>query len=101
MSKDKLLCLLLNTVKCDHVIEVISSAPHDPLVGTAEARHRLYQRVENRLEVDGGTAYDLEYVRGGGLLLEGFFEIAGLGLHLIEQLHVLECDHRLVGESPQ
>jgi len=39
------------------------------MVGAAETRHRLHQRVENRLEVDGGAADDLEHVSGSGLLL--------------------------------
>src|SRR6516164_6390533 len=39
--------------------------------GAAEARRRLHQRLEHRLEVDGGAADDLEYVSGRGLLLQG------------------------------
>src|SRR6516164_3869633 len=36
-----------------------------------------------------------------GLLLERFLEIARPGLHLLEQLDILDGDHRLVGEGLQ
>ena len=58
------------------MILVIAPAEHSRLVGAAEARHRLHQRVENRLKVHGGAADDLEYVGGRGLLLQRFAEIA-------------------------
>ena len=36
---------------------------------------------------------------GRGLLLKGFLEIVRLGLYLVEQLYVLDCDDSLVGEG--
>ena len=48
---------------------IISSAEHYCLVGAAEARHRLHQRVEHRFEIDRRAADDLEHVSGCGLLL--------------------------------
>src|SRR5256885_5146600 len=47
--------------------------------------------VEDRLEVECGAADALEYVRGRRLLFERF-------LRLVEEPHVLDRDHRLVGE---
>ena len=48
---------------------------HIHLVGAAETRHRLHQRIEHRLEVDGRTADDLEHVGGRGLLLQGLIQL--------------------------
>ena len=41
------------------------------------------------------------HVRGSGLLLERFGEIAGARLHVIEQPHVLDGYDRLLGEGLQ
>ena len=40
------------TARRDHLIGVVLQAEHIGLVGAAEARHSLDQRVENRLEID-------------------------------------------------
>jgi hypothetical protein len=41
----------------------------------------------------------LEHVSGRGLLLQRFREIARLGLHLIEQPRVFDCDQSLMAEG--
>ena len=41
----------------------------------------------------------LEHVCGGGLLLQRFRKIVGARLHFVEQPHVLDGDHGLVGEG--
>ena len=83
------------------MIFIISPPEHRCLVGAAKARHRLHQRVENRLEIDGRTADDLEHVGGRGLLLKRLAQIVGARLNLIEQPHVLDGDDGLVGEGLQ
>ena len=83
------------------MIFIISPPEHRCLVGAAEARHRLHQRVENRLEIDGRAADDLEYVGGGGLLLQRLREVARLRLHLLKQTDIADGDHRLIGKSLQ
>ena len=40
-----------------------------------------------------------EHVGGRGLLLQRFGEVARARLHLVEQPHVLDRDHGLVGEG--
>ena len=50
--------------------------------------------VEHRLRVGDRAADDLQHLGGGGLLLERL-------LGLVEQAHVLDRDHRLVGEGLQ
>ena len=53
----------------------MSKMEHIHLVGAAEARHRLYQRFENRLEVDQRPADHLEHVGGRRLLLACLFQL--------------------------
>ena len=54
---------------------------------------------KHRLQVEGRAADDLEHVARRRLLLERFGQLAGARLHLLEQPHVLDGDHRLVGEG--
>ena len=49
----------------------------------------------------GELADDLEHLGGRGLLLQRFRKVAGPGLHFLEQPHVADGDHRLVGEGLQ
>ena len=53
------------------------------------------------MQVECRAADDLEHVGGGGLLLQRFGKFFGALLHLVEQPHVLDRDHRLVGEGGQ
>ena len=101
MSEDEFLCFLGKAARRDQVILIISPPEHHCLVGAAEARHRLHQRVENRLEIDGRAADDLEHVGGGGLLLQGFAEIVGALAQFVEQPRVLDGDHGLFGKIGQ
>ena len=69
------------------------------LIRFAQARCQLDQRIEHRFEIESGAADDLEHVGSGGLLLERFAQIARACLHLVEQPHVLDRDHGLIGEG--
>ena len=42
---------------------------------------------------------DLQHLGGRGLLLQRLGQLARARLHLVEQPHVLDRDHRLVGEG--
>ena len=42
---------------------------------------------------------DLQHLGGRGLLLQRLGQFARARLHLVEQPHVLDRDHRLVGEG--
>ena len=55
--------------------------------------------LEHRLEGRRRTADDLQHLGGGGLLLQRLGQLARARLHLVEQPHVLDRDHRLVGEG--
>ena len=74
----------------------MSQPEHIRLVGAAEARHRLYQRIENRLEVDRRAADDLEHVGGRGLLLKRLVTFPRSKVDLAVQLRCrLTCGRRL------
>jgi hypothetical protein len=44
-------------------------------LGVAQARGGLYQRVEDRLQLEGRAADDLEHVAGCCLVFERFLEV--------------------------
>ncbi len=69
------------------------------LVGLAQPCRRLERGLEHRLQIEGRAADDLEHIGGGGLLLQRFGQLARARLHLVEQPHVLDRNHRLVGEG--
>src|SRR3954464_7304634 len=66
----------------------------------AKPRRRFDQSIEHCLQIERRAADDLEDVGGGGLLLKGLRKIARARLYLIEQPHILDRDHRLIGEGP-
>ena len=101
MSEDEILCFLGKAARRDQVIFIVSPPKHQCLVGAAEVRHRLHQRVENRLEIDGRAADDLEHVSGSGLLLQRFLRSRVLACTSSNSRDVPNRDHGLVGESLQ
>ena len=50
-------------------------------------------------QIAGRRTDDLQHFGCCGLLLEGFLEIARLGLYLVEQANIFDSDHSLVGKS--
>src|SRR5262249_14764904 len=62
------------------------------VVGAAKAASRFNECLQHRLEIEGRAADDLEYVSGGGLLLQ---RLAQFG----EQARVLDGDDSLRGEG--
>src|SRR6266567_4766447 len=64
----------------------------------AKASRRFDQHVEHRLKIEGRSANDLENLGGRRLLLQRFAQLPGARLHLLEQPHVLDGDHGLVGK---
>src|SRR5262249_25141351 len=61
--------------------------------------HRVSQhRVEHGLKLAGRARDYAEHLRRRSLLLQRLGQVACARLHLVEQAHVLDRDHRLVGE---
>jgi hypothetical protein len=71
---------------------------NDATVCFPQPSGRLEERNEHRLQVEGGAADHLEYVGGGGLLLQRFRQIIGTLSQLFGQAGVLDGDDGLVGE---
>ena len=68
------------------------------ILGPTQARRRLHDSVEDRLELRWRAADDVQHVACGRLVLERLLQLPRARLHLLEQPHVLDRDHRLVGE---
>ena len=70
----------------------LAVASHDTPYLASHSRAAVCQhRVENRSQLAGRTADDLQHVSGGGLLLQGFTQ-------LVEQPRVLDGDDGLSSE---
>src|SRR4029450_12105711 len=83
------------------VVQFTVRPKDETLLGCAKPRRILDQSIENGLKLERRTADDLEDVGGGRLLLQRLAQIAIARLQLGKQPHVLNRDHRLVGESGQ
>src|SRR5262249_7372253 len=82
------------------MIAAVVLEPHDiGLLGVAEPLRGLGDGVEHGLDIRGRTRDDVENFADGGLIFQRFSDLARARLHLIEQPHVLDRDHRLVGEG--
>src|SRR6478735_420022 len=81
--------------KCTVLIET-----HRAKVCATNARCVLQHTLEHRLQVARRAADDLQHLGGRCLLLQRLRKIARLGLHLVEQPHVLYRDHRLIPIVP-
>ncbi len=65
----------------------------------AQLRRAVRNRFKNRHHVSGRAADDAQDLGGRGLLFQRFGDFGVTRLELLEQPHVLDRDHRLVGES--
>jgi hypothetical protein len=76
------------------VVQLTIRSEDKPLLGRAKLRRVFDQSFENRLEIEGRAADDLEHVGGGRLLRQRFAQ-------LIEEARVLDGDDGLGGEHLQ
>jgi hypothetical protein len=81
-------------------LEQLPVEPIDVAVlGTAQPDRTLDQGLQDRLDVEGGAANQLQDVAGGRLLFQSLVQVPVSRLELREQPHVLDRDGRLVGEG--
>src|SRR6516225_8257294 len=73
--------------------------PDNTEYGLAQARGALNDRIEHRLSIRWRPTDDAEDLAGRGLMLQRFRQLARARLHLVEESHILDRDHRLVGEG--
>src|SRR5262245_65191329 len=69
------------------------------VLSLAEPRRALGDHVEHRLDVRERATDDAEHLASRGLVFERFGQVLRTRLHLVEQPHVLDRDHRLVSEG--
>ena len=84
-----------------HAQELPVEAEDERAFRLAQPDGVLGQRLEDRLEVEGGSPDHLEQLAGGRLLLQGDPQLAVARLQLGEQADVLDGDDGLVGEGLQ
>src|SRR5262245_4362834 len=65
----------------------------------AQASRCLQDGINYCLQLVGRARNDVEHVADRSLIVERFLDLAGARLHLVEQPHVLNRNHRLVGEG--
>ena len=73
----------------------------DGVVGLAQLASAFGDGLEHRLHVGRRGGDHVEDVGAAGLVAQRFFQIARLGLHLIEQPRVVDRNHGLVREGFQ
>src|SRR6185503_7995253 len=91
-------------------VQVLESADVDELavvsedsaeLGVAKTQRVGRDRFEDRLHIRWRAADDAQDLAGRGLLLQRFREVAIADFQLGEEAHVLDGDHRLIGERLQ
>ena len=98
MVLDELPVPLGKSVHGTQVKRLALAAEQESGFGFAQARRRLHERVEHRLQIKSRAADDLEHIGGCGLLLQRFLQLARPLLHFLEQPRVLDRDHCLISE---
>src|SRR5262245_25795687 len=73
--------------------------PEDAVRCLAKPSRVRQHGLKYRLKLAGRAADHLQHLGSRGLLLQRLGELARARLHLVEQPHVLDRDHRLVGEG--
>ena len=68
-------------------------------LGVTDADSILQHGCKHRLKIAGRAADDLEHLRRRRLLLQRFGKLPRALLLRLEQPHVLDRDHRLIGEG--
>src|SRR5262249_2121920 len=81
----------------NHCVSV-AKAQND-VVNPTNLCRALDDGVQDRLHVRRRAANDAEHLGGCGLRLQGFAQFCVAFLDFFEQPHVLDSDHRLVGEG--
>ena len=74
---------------------------HGGIIGLTELARPFDNGVQHWLNVRRRGGDDVQNITAPGLVSQCFGEVARLRLHLLEQPHILDGDHRLVGEGLQ
>jgi hypothetical protein len=72
---------------------------HDGIIGPANLACAFDDGLENRPDIGRGGRDHAKDVAASGLVSQRLLQLAGLCLDLIEQPHILDRDHGLVGKG--
>jgi hypothetical protein len=89
------------TVSCHLLVICASVAVNRRDLRFAKLSRGLDQGIKHDLQIERRTADSFQHLSGRGLLPERVGEIGGTLLKRVEQAHVLDGDHRLVGKGLQ
>src|SRR5262247_549779 len=81
------------------MVLAIPQAEHVGMISLAEPSRRLYDAIEDRLQLGRRARNDAQDLRCGRLLFERCPQLAVPCLHLLEQPRVFNRDHGLVGKG--
>src|SRR5262249_10997786 len=84
---------------CNQTVPLAESQYH--VINATNPHGALDDGIENRLHVRGRTADDAEHLGSCGLVLQGLAQFRIPLLDFLEQSHVLDRNHGLIGESFQ
>ena len=84
---------------CDRAICAILVEEQIAKSGPANVRRILQHGLKHRFQFAGRTADDFQHLRGRRLLLQRLAQFLSALLFGVEQPHVLDGDHCLVGEG--
>src|SRR5215467_11365280 len=81
----------------NHNVPLVESQQH--VVNSTNPGGALDDSIKHRLHVRGRAADDAEHLGSCRLMLQGLAQFCVALLDLFEQSHVLDGDHRLIGEG--
>ena len=81
----------------NHSVPLAESQVH--VIDPTNPRRALGDGVEDWLHVRGRAADDAKHLGGCGLMLQGFAQFCIAFLQFLEQPHILDGDHSLIGEG--
>ncbi len=85
--------------RCPDAVGVVLQQVDRRAARVAERARRGRQHGQHGIETEGRAADRLQHVGGGGLLPQPFADLRRARLHLVGEPHVLDRDHRLVGQG--
>src|SRR5262245_41285276 len=86
-----------DVVSCNASKGLSVKSKHCTILRLAEVNCTVEDRLKDRLKVIWRAAYHPQDFTCGGLLLQGFGEITVTNFEFLEQPHILDGDHGLVG----
>jgi hypothetical protein len=82
-----------------HDEPIVTAENNASVVRLAQPGRALHHRVKHGLDIRRGSRDHAQDLARGGLLRQGLGQLGVARLELLEQAHVLDGDHGLIGEG--